>query len=348
MPSRKNVVVFLSHSHTDRDLATRIQAVLERRGAQTFLDQDQIQAGDALPKRIHQGIANCDVLLLLWSMRSSRSRWVRRELETALDLGKKVVPYALDATPLPHEIADLVFVEEGDATRAHAGLLRAIFGSSLEVDRREFFPGRWQALVEIPVVGQATYDLSLRANGQLEGVFRMLPSGFAGDLAALGGATSVLTTPIPLHGRWTYESVADMLTLTITARGYGAVQTETVRVTATGRERGDIQGTDVGGRLWTFSRSSESGANAAAPQPSLQHARLATELQRQYGLLGTLSPSKNRAAEVVFVATSGYAFQELGLAPSELARLTGTSDMMNARVTDELLDFLVESRLLRR
>jgi hypothetical protein len=44
--------LFISHSHRDRQSATELRAVLRRYGPQTFLEQDQIQAGQELPQRI--------------------------------------------------------------------------------------------------------------------------------------------------------------------------------------------------------------------------------------------------------------------------------------------------------
>jgi hypothetical protein len=126
-PVRTSSSSSVTASHTDRQVATTLQAVLKRYGASSYLDQDQIQAGDVLPQQIKKAIANCDTLLLLWSSRLSRSACVRREWQTSLKMRKKIVPYALDTTPLPREFEDRVFVEPGDQT--HVGEIR---GSDLE------------------------------------------------------------------------------------------------------------------------------------------------------------------------------------------------------------------------
>ena len=84
--------VFLSHSHRDRYFATQLQTVLESSGGKTYLDQDNIQAGDILPERITEGIIWCDVFLLFWSSSAAASTWVRRELDAAIKFRKKVIP----------------------------------------------------------------------------------------------------------------------------------------------------------------------------------------------------------------------------------------------------------------
>ena len=109
--------VFLSHSHRDRHSATELQFVLETQGAETYLDQDKIQAGDILPKRIREGISWCDTFLLIWSSRAAVSDWVGKEWNTAYDLRKKIIPYSLDSTLLPAALQNLVRVEAGDRER---------------------------------------------------------------------------------------------------------------------------------------------------------------------------------------------------------------------------------------
>jgi hypothetical protein len=262
-------VVFLSHSQRDRHVATTLQKVLESNGARTFLDQDQIQAGDRLPASIRRGIESSDTLLLLWSRNASTSAWVRREWEAALDLRKKIIPYMLDGTPLPSVLEDRLFVDADDQRRAHAGLLRAVLGARFQpAQRTSLFPGRWRAELSIGGFGSSTYEIELRANGQVEGSAQMQSAGFLGDAARQFGFEHLLSSRIPVHGRWVYEDRADLLTLTLTAEGFGTAQTETIAIRATGRERGAIQGTDLGGRTWTLTRLD--APKASRPDPKFQ------------------------------------------------------------------------------
>ena len=93
----------------------------------------------------------------------------------------------------------------------------------------------------------------------------MQPAGILGDAARQFGFEHVLSTKIPVHGEWTYDDRADLLTVTLTAAGFGAVQTETIRIRATGRERGAIQGKDFGGRPWTLTRVEPKNARVGNP-----------------------------------------------------------------------------------
>lgn len=87
--------VFISHSHRDRHVATELQPVLEHYGAQTLLDQDMIQAGDQLPKRIRDGVSWCNDFLLIWSASAAASVWVGSEWNLAHQLRRRIIPYVI-------------------------------------------------------------------------------------------------------------------------------------------------------------------------------------------------------------------------------------------------------------
>jgi hypothetical protein len=319
MPQRRPVVVFLSHSHRDRHTATTLQMVLESNGAQTYLDQDQIQAGDTLPARVRSGIESSDMVLLLWSYAADRSSWVQREWEAALDLRKKIIPYKLDATALPPALDDRVFVELDDQARANAGLLRAVFGAGFKpAERTALFPGKWLAQLAIAGFGSSTYDIELRTNGQVEGVAQIQPAGILGDAARQFGFGHVLSTKIPVHGEWAYEDRADLLTVTLTAVGFGAVQTETIKIRATGRERGAIQGEDLGGRTWTLTQVQPTNVRVGSSDPKMQqwyesmkaqvHKRAVHEVVLR-GVVGAMA--KNAGAPLSMTELNDWGFDEL-------------------------------------
>ena len=90
----RSAKVFISHSHRDRAVATDLQRVLMKFGAQTFLDQDKIQVADVLPDRIQQGIEWCNTFLLIWSSSAAASDWVGKEWNAAYELRRKMFPTA--------------------------------------------------------------------------------------------------------------------------------------------------------------------------------------------------------------------------------------------------------------
>ena len=138
--------VFISHSHADRHFAVELQDILEKHGAETFLDQDTIDTLDNLPDRIQKGISWCDSLLLLWSASAASSSWVQREWQTAQEWRKEVVPYVLDAAPLPFPLNQLVHINASDMHHGNSILLRTIVGGNVEPEG--IFAGRWTASVD--------------------------------------------------------------------------------------------------------------------------------------------------------------------------------------------------------
>ena len=131
--------VFISHSHADRNFATKLQKILNKYSAYTYLDQDRIQAGDVLPDRIADGIERCDTFLLMWSQNAAKSAWVEREWDMAYELRKKIIPYRLDTTRLPLALENFVFVDRQDEQHSHAHLLKAVFGEDVKPPPSELF-----------------------------------------------------------------------------------------------------------------------------------------------------------------------------------------------------------------
>lgn len=246
--------VFISHSHQDRHIATELQSTLETYGAETFLDQERIRPADVLPDRIRDGIVSCQNFLLIWSASAARSQWVDREWDMAYQLKKKIVPYVLDGTSLPAGLDNLVYITLKDRELGNVQLLTAIFGPGFKPDPTTLFPGQWQASVDAFGMAQGTYNLELRANGQVEGEGGITQGGLAGQLARQVGMTGLLTMRISVHGRWSYDQGTGVLTLELFASGFGQQTHDTIMVRTTGEESQAIRGEDLAGRTWTLKR----------------------------------------------------------------------------------------------
>jgi iron(II)-dependent oxidoreductase len=93
--------IFISYSRKDVDAANALSVWLEARGADVFIDYQEILGTDHFPERLAHEIEACDVLLLLLSPSSVQSRWVRREVEYADELQKATVIVQLEAAELP-------------------------------------------------------------------------------------------------------------------------------------------------------------------------------------------------------------------------------------------------------
>ena len=257
-------IVFISHSHKDRHAATDLQTTMAKQGAETYLDQERISPGDHLPERIRDLITSCDTFLLIWSVSAASSTWVRREWNMAYELRKKIVPYCLDRTPLPPSLENLVYIDSKDRQLGDAQLLTAIL-PDFAPDPNTLFPGHWRASVNVFGMVQATYDLELRANGQVEGEGGVSQSGVAGPLADQMGMGGLLTMCVPFHGSWSYDQGTQVLTLETSVSAFGPQQRETIKIRTTGREEGAISGQDIAGRTWTLWRVAAAGDVSATP-----------------------------------------------------------------------------------
>ena len=70
---------------------------LEAQRLSVFRDVDTLVAGEEFSHGIAEAISSADAVVVLLSGHSKRSKWVERELESALELEKIVVPILLDA-----------------------------------------------------------------------------------------------------------------------------------------------------------------------------------------------------------------------------------------------------------
>lgn len=98
--------VFLSHSHADKNFARRLGTALRGMGARVWIDEAEIRVGDSLIEKVSDGLVDADYLIVVLSMASSRSEWVRREVNIALNreiggIGMKVIPCLLEDCKLP-------------------------------------------------------------------------------------------------------------------------------------------------------------------------------------------------------------------------------------------------------
>lgn len=124
---------FFSHNKRDIGLARPLGAQLFLAGIDVRFDEWEIQAGESIPGKLDEGLAGFDAFVLLWSTNASKSKWVRKELQSAImryveDPAVKIVPCLLDDTPLPALIADIKAVDFSDPGRGTDELLDALTG----------------------------------------------------------------------------------------------------------------------------------------------------------------------------------------------------------------------------
>jgi hypothetical protein len=94
----KPLKVFLSYSRQDEEFARKFAADLKAEGIfDPWLDVTDIKPGDRWENKIRDAIGSAQLLLVLLSSISVKSRWVTEEAELAASKGKgRVIPIIID------------------------------------------------------------------------------------------------------------------------------------------------------------------------------------------------------------------------------------------------------------
>jgi TIR domain len=127
--------VFLCHSSSDKRVVLRLAGDLETSGAEVWIADWEIRAGDSLTEKINAGIEKCDVFIVFVSEQSMNSEWVQRELNAGLvkriQRNARLIPVRLDQTPVPPLISDLLWVSLADYDGGLKSILDAVLDRKL-------------------------------------------------------------------------------------------------------------------------------------------------------------------------------------------------------------------------
>lgn len=97
---------FISHATADDGYVAELESFLRAAGlAEVFNDAASIQPDDAFWPVIQRGIADSELFVCVISAASSSSEWVRREVEHARSLGRRVIGLRIDRAPVPAHFA---------------------------------------------------------------------------------------------------------------------------------------------------------------------------------------------------------------------------------------------------
>jgi hypothetical protein len=118
--------IFISYSRQDAAIMRRLEQQLKAAGAEVWVDHAGIRSGDNLPKRISDALEWCNILLLLWSESSRKSKWVEKEWTNAEALDRLIIPCLLEKTPLPGILTNKVFIDFRGVDHGLKELLRAL------------------------------------------------------------------------------------------------------------------------------------------------------------------------------------------------------------------------------
>ena len=92
--------LFLSYSRKDETRARRLTEWLERKGHHVWRDDEEIGGGASFSLEIERALKDSEAVLVLWSVDSVQSAWVRDEAGYGRDAGK-LIPFSLDGTEPP-------------------------------------------------------------------------------------------------------------------------------------------------------------------------------------------------------------------------------------------------------
>jgi hypothetical protein len=99
--------IFLSHTSVDKPFVRELRKSLLDAGVENvWIDEAEIMIGDSLIAKIQEGIQKTKYFGIILSPRSIGSPWVKRELETAINMeitskGVKVLPLIFEKCELP-------------------------------------------------------------------------------------------------------------------------------------------------------------------------------------------------------------------------------------------------------
>jgi hypothetical protein len=127
--------IFLSYSRHDLSTVQALATALSEKGHSVWLDHSGIEEGDAYDTQIEDAIAQTRVVIVLWSMHSIRSNWVRAE--AAYALGKhKLLPIRIDQSEPPLQFMQIQTIDfdgwQGGADGEAFSRLLAALGRRLD------------------------------------------------------------------------------------------------------------------------------------------------------------------------------------------------------------------------
>lgn len=109
---------FVSHSTVDDSYVTEMESFLRAAGFDdVFNDSSAIKPDEQLWPEIEKGITKADTLFVVITASSNTSDWVKREVEYARSLSKKIIPVWIEDCPVPPIFADRDVIDFRPRTR---------------------------------------------------------------------------------------------------------------------------------------------------------------------------------------------------------------------------------------
>ncbi len=108
--------IFISYSEFDKEIAEIIANQLLKDGHKVFYDRLSLKLGENLIRKIDEGLSDANVILVIYSRKSSSSKWAQRELESVIlnDLSKekkRIIPISIDGALPPGYLMNYQMVD---------------------------------------------------------------------------------------------------------------------------------------------------------------------------------------------------------------------------------------------
>jgi hypothetical protein len=108
--------VFISYSHSDKAVVTRLAAHMIKRNAQVWVDTWELSVGDSIIQRVQEAITSSDALLVVLSKTSVQSEWCKKEINSGLmrELEEKrvvVLPVIIEDCEIPLFLKDKLYAD---------------------------------------------------------------------------------------------------------------------------------------------------------------------------------------------------------------------------------------------
>ena len=130
--------VFISYSSVDLVSAETVRNVLEKNGLSCWMAPRDIPGGSNYTKEIPGAIRNCKAFVLILSENAQSSHWVLKELDSAVNCGKVILPFMVEDCTLNDEFNFLLtgaqryaaYQKKAEALEILIGRIRNILDTS--------------------------------------------------------------------------------------------------------------------------------------------------------------------------------------------------------------------------
>ncbi len=152
--------VFISYSSIDMTSAETVRNVLEKNGLSCWMAPRDIPGGSNYTKEIPGAIRGCKAFVLILSENAQNSHWVLKELDSAVNCGKVILPFMVEDCALNDEFNFLLtgaqryaaYQKKAEALEILIGRIRNILDTSGSCSPEEAAPQPEPAPVPKPEI----------------------------------------------------------------------------------------------------------------------------------------------------------------------------------------------------